>query len=98
MTVCKSNQINISFYRKKNLTVDFNGGQISTDAGLLPLRQLDEKVGFTKGLAGCIEDNRHESYTKQNASDIIRQRIYRIAAIVSRPINSDCFCIQPLMC
>jgi len=45
MTEC--NRASFSFFIKKNLTVDFKGGEISSDAGLLLLRQLDEKPGFT---------------------------------------------------
>jgi hypothetical protein len=80
MTVCKDNQIRFSFYCKRNLTLNFNGGQISSDGGLVLLRQLDKKLGLTEGLVGCISDSRHQGYTKQSSLDIIRQRIYQIAA------------------
>ena len=41
------NQQTFCFYVKRNLTVDFKGGEISSDGGLLLLRQLDERLGFT---------------------------------------------------
>jgi hypothetical protein len=69
-----------SFFVKRNLTVDFKGGAISSDAGLLLVRQLDEKLGFTEGLAGCLDDRRHLSYVKQSQLDILRQRLYQIIA------------------
>lgn len=78
MTGCK--QASFSFFVKKNLTVDFKGGEISSDAGLLLLRQLDEKLGFTESLAGCLDDGRHRSYVKQPVLDIFRQRLYQILA------------------
>jgi len=78
MTEC--NQASFSFLVKKNLTVDFQGGEISSDSGLLLLRQLDENLGLTAGLADCLKDRRHQSYTKQSVLDIIRQRVYQIMA------------------
>jgi len=78
MTVCK--QRVFSFFVKKNLVVDFKGGAISSDAGLLLVRQLDEQLGFTEGLAGCLDDRRHRSYVKQSQLDIVRQRLYQIMA------------------
>jgi len=76
LTEC--NQASFPYFVKKNLTTDFKGGEISSDSGLLLIRQLDEKTRFTEGLADCIEDNRHQSYTKQLVLDLIRQRVYQI--------------------
>jgi hypothetical protein len=44
------------------------------------IRQLDEKLCFTEGLAGCLNDRRHHSYVKQPLVDILRQRLYQIMA------------------
>lgn len=62
------------------MTVDFKGGAITSDAGLLLVRQLDEQLGFTEGLAGCLADRRHSSYVKQSQVGILRQRLYQIIA------------------
>jgi len=78
MTGCK--QASFSFFVKKNLTVDFEGGEISSEAGLLLIRQLDERLGFTARLAGCLDDRRHQSYVKQPVVDMLRQRVYQIMA------------------
>jgi hypothetical protein len=78
LTEC--NQASFSFFVKRNLSVDFKGGELSSDSGLLLLRQLDEKLGLTEGLAGCLEDRRHPSYTRQSLLDLIRQRVYQIMA------------------
>jgi hypothetical protein len=78
MTVCK--QASFSFFVKKNLTVDFKGGELSSDAGLLAIRQLDDRLGFTSGLAACLGDRRHDSYVRQPLLDLVRQRLYQIMA------------------
>jgi hypothetical protein len=40
MTSCCIPQLSFSFYRHQPIRADFSGGQISSDAGLLPLRAL----------------------------------------------------------
>lgn len=87
MTECK--QSSFSFFVKKKLTVDFKGGEISSDAGLLLLRQLDEKLGFTEGLADCLSDRRHQSYVRQPLLDMFRQRLYQIMAGYEDSNDSD---------
>jgi hypothetical protein len=38
-------QLNFSFYRHQPIRADFSGGQITSDAGLLPLRAFERKTG-----------------------------------------------------
>jgi len=45
MTECRR-QLTFDFYEDKHLVADFKGGQISSDTGLLAVRQLDEKLGW----------------------------------------------------
>jgi len=95
MTVC--NQTSFSFYSKRKMTVDFTGGEISSDAGLLLLRQLDERLSFTKGLAACLSDRRHQSYVKQPVLDILRQRIYQIMAGYEDVNDADSLRSDPVL-
>jgi hypothetical protein len=39
----RARQVTFSFYHDKQLVADFKGGQISSDAGLLLLRELEER-------------------------------------------------------
>ena len=95
MTEC--NQSSFSFFVKKKLTVDFKGGEISSNAGLLLLRQLDAKLGFSEGLAGCLDDRRHQSYVKQPILDILRQRLYQIMAGYEDANDADSLRADPVL-
>jgi len=40
-------QLSFSFYRHQPVLADFSGGQITSDAGLLPLRSFDQRHHLT---------------------------------------------------
>jgi hypothetical protein len=72
------NQLTLSFQPK--IVVDFNGGQITSDSGLLLLRQFDEQLALTKRLRGLCNDRRHPGFIEHHTHEMLRQRIYQIAA------------------
>ena len=52
MTTCIP-QLNFSFYRHQHIRADFSGGQITSDAGLLPLRAFDQRHYLTQHRAAA---------------------------------------------
>jgi hypothetical protein len=46
-------QQTFSFYSRGAVRADFSGGQLSSDAGLLPLRAFDQRYGLTAGMDIC---------------------------------------------
>jgi len=48
MTSCCIPQLSFSFYQHRAIRADFSGGQITSDAGLLPLRAFDERHHLTR--------------------------------------------------
>jgi len=73
-------QICFSFQEKKTITINFNGGDITSDAGLLPIREYDEKIGFTQRLTEVISDKRQPYLIHHELTDLVRQRLYGIIA------------------
>jgi Transposase DDE domain group 1 len=64
----------------KPVQVDFTGGSLSSDGGLLLLAQLDQQLGLTKRVAACLKDPRLPERIRHSLLDLIRQRVYQIAA------------------
>jgi len=62
------------------VTVDFAGGEIASDVGLLLIRQADNSLGLATGLSGCIEDSRDSRYADHRMVELLRQRLYQIVA------------------
>jgi DDE family transposase len=73
-------QLTFSFHRHHLIRADFSGGQITSDAGLLPLRAFDERHHMTRDGAACLRDPRQEDRVHHNALALLRQRIYQIVA------------------
>jgi len=63
----------------KKIEVDFNGGEVSSDAGLLFLREVENRIGITCKIADIIHDRRHPGYVKHQFLDLLKQRIFQIA-------------------
>ena len=51
-----STQIHLPFHSKHTLAVDFQGGQLTSDAGLLLLGRAEAKVGLIKAMAQAIQE------------------------------------------
>src|SRR5260370_37367125 len=79
MTSCIP-QLWFSFYRHRSIRADFSGGQITSDAGLLPLRAFDQRYGLTRGLAERIGDERDDSRVSHPGLSLFRPRLYQIIA------------------
>ena len=79
MTSCRISQFRFSFYRKP-VQCDFSGGQITGDAGLLPLRAFDERHRLTRDWAALLDDRRQEQRVRHDALALLRQRVYQVVA------------------
>lgn len=65
---------------QQEVTVDFRGGQVVSDAGLLSLRAFEEKLGIVAGLAQRFADPRHQDMITFSTEELLTQRIFQILA------------------
>jgi len=63
----------------KKIEADFNGGEVSSDAGLLFLREVEERIGLISKMTDSLRDRRHPGYVKHQLLELFRQRIFQIA-------------------
>lgn len=73
-------QLAFDFGRSKPVVVEPSAAQVSSDAGLLPFRQLDEQLGLTQQLSACLVDRRHVGYVGHTFLEMVRMRVYGILA------------------
>jgi len=63
----------------KKVTADFTGGDVSSDGGVLVLREITDSIGIIDQLAEAITDTRHQSYVLHDNKTLLTQRILQIA-------------------
>ena len=64
---------------RKKLTVDFDGGNQSSDAGLLLLRAAEKKVGVCARLADTVRDRRDPTRVRHAMFELVSARVLAIA-------------------
>lgn len=64
----------------KEVACRFDGGDLTSDAGLLLLREADRKVGLTDRMAAAIRDGRQQSKVVHTIQEMLQERVYAIAA------------------
>src|SRR3990170_4438811 len=89
-------QLAFDFGTSKPVVVEPSAAQVSSDAGLLPLRQLDERLGLTRQLAECLTDRRHVGYIGHTFLEMVRMRIYGILAYYADQNDHDLLRSDPV--
>jgi len=64
----------------KMVVAQFDGGLLSSDAGVLVLREVEQRLRVAECMAACIIDPRAPVQIMHTLSDIIRFRLLMIAA------------------
>jgi hypothetical protein len=85
-----------SVHRKK-LTVDFDGGNQSSNGGLLLLRQAERKLGVCRRLANAMPDRRDASRICHDVFEMVMARVSAIACGHEDAIDLDRLRHDPLM-
>ncbi len=63
----------------KDVVARFDGGEITSDAGLVLLSQADRSIGLTQDLADAIDDRRQVSKVEHSYWALLQERIFAIA-------------------
>jgi hypothetical protein len=85
----------LAFGFQHKLVMDFRGGSMTTDPGLLILRELDHTLGLTATLDGLLEDSRDFRYVRHRIGALLRQRVYQIAAGYEDAVDSNLLRFDP---
>ncbi len=87
--------LHFSSISNKQVSADFTGGQMTSDAGLLLLRETEKRIGIIEALSKVIRDNRHPSYVKHSRNELLSQRIFQIASGYEDANDSNDLRIDP---
>jgi hypothetical protein len=88
--------LHIDTIEEKPVLLDFDGGQITSDAGMLLVGQVDNQLGLSKALASVLRDERAPNRITYSMEGLLRQRVYQIAAGYEDQDDSDALRGDPI--
>ena len=77
-TLCHK-QLRFESLFSKEVIADLEGGQITSDAGGLLLRELDQRYRLAEQAAACLHDPRDTGKVRHDLLTLVRQRLFAIA-------------------
>ncbi len=80
MTDDIASPLHLSSLQNKAIHVDFDGGRLSSDGGLILLGDPDDQIGLTRDLAAVLRDPRDPRRVNFTLHDLLKQRVLQIAA------------------
>ena len=80
MTKCKRKRSALKRLRRQAVEFDFEGGTLTSDGGLLLLREVDSRLDLIRRIDEVIPDPRDPIYTAHPQAELLTSRIFGIAA------------------
>jgi hypothetical protein len=76
MPDCTSKQLEFEPFKRRRVEANFDGGEVSSDGGLLLLRKLERRVGLIDAVARGLADPRDPERIRHELVDMLRQRVF----------------------
>jgi hypothetical protein len=76
MPKCTKDKIDFGRFGRRVIEADFSGGDLSSDGGLLLLRQVDRHLGLSRAAAAAIPDPRDPGRIRHGLRELLAQRLY----------------------
>ena len=78
-TDCTSEVLEFEGCERRRVVAAFDGGELTSDAGALLLRQADRVLDLSGRVAGCFADHRNQDLVEHSVQAMVCQRIAGIA-------------------
>jgi Transposase DDE domain group 1 len=76
MTQCNDAELVFQDLGSREVVARFDGGKVSSDAGGLLLREVEEKFHFVEQFARCFSDHRDPDLVEHTLPELLKQRIF----------------------
>ena len=76
MPNCTATQAPFPKLGRRTIDVRFDGGDVSSDGGLLLLRQVEKRLGLLKAVAKVLPDRRNPWLVQHTTEQLLRQRVF----------------------
>lgn len=79
MPNCTEELFHFPSFDRRKIEANFQGGEVSSDGGLMVVREADRRLGLTRALNAALPDPRHPVFITHEQITLVRQRIYGLA-------------------
>jgi hypothetical protein len=75
-TECTQQSLEFHSLNQRKVIARFDGGNISSDAGIVLLREVESRTGLIGGLARCFRDYRDQRWVEHTVEELLGQRLF----------------------
>ena len=80
MTECTRTPLRFSSVGRKKIVAEFTGGDLTSDGGLVLLREVDRRIGLVDALNAAVRDPRDPDRIEHDQRTLLAQRLFAVAA------------------
>ena len=78
-TECTGGELVFQGPGRREIRADFNGGDITSDAGVLLLQEVERRCAIVEQFAHCFDDHRDAGRVEHGVRDLLAQRVFALA-------------------
>jgi len=78
MPDCNATQLEFAPFKRRQVNGEFSGGDVSSDGGVLLLRQLERRLGLLQRAASVLSDPRDPERIRHSVVDMMKQRVFAL--------------------
>jgi len=97
MPKCTADGMGFGRLGRREIEANFQGGAISSDGGLMLVRQVDRKIGLSTAVAAALADPRDPERITHSLRDLVAQRLYGLCCGYEDLNDHDRLRNDPLM-
>jgi hypothetical protein len=76
MPDCNATQLEFAPFKRRRISGEFSGGEVSSDGGVLLLRQAERRLGLLERAAAVLSDPRDPERITHSMADMLKQRVF----------------------
>src|SRR3954466_8022347 len=76
MPNCTQTDLTFPSFDRRKIDGRFTGGAVTSDGGIMLLREADRRLGLVAALDEVLLDSRHPIFITHRQVDLLRQRVY----------------------
>jgi hypothetical protein len=79
-TQCTASRVTFQSLGAREVVAGFDGGRVTSDAGVLLLREVEGKFHFLEQFARCFTDHRDPELIEHTVEELVKQRVFGLCA------------------